>query len=62
VEQYFIERRLASFTVKSRRYVDFSGLGYHIPPRVGGQGVGGLQGLYGRPLCRLPEAAGCGCA
>ena len=26
VEQYFIERRLASFTVKSRRYVDFSGL------------------------------------
>ena len=32
VEQFFIEFRLASFTVKSRRYVDFSGLGYYIPP------------------------------
>ena len=31
VEQFFIECRLASFTVKSRRYVDFSGLGYHVP-------------------------------
>lgn len=31
VEQFFIEFRLASFTVKSRRYVDFSGQGYHIP-------------------------------
>lgn len=31
VEQFFIECRLASFTVKSRRYVDFSHLGYHIP-------------------------------
>lgn len=31
VEQFFIECRLASFTVKSRRYVDFSKLGYHIP-------------------------------
>lgn len=31
VEQFFIEFRLASFTVKSRRYVDFSGLGYYIP-------------------------------
>jgi len=30
-EEYFIEHRLASFTVKSRRYVDFGGLGYHIP-------------------------------
>ena len=27
VEQFFIEFRLASFTVKSRRYVDFSRLG-----------------------------------
>ena len=26
-EQYFIEMRLAAFTVKSRRYVDFSGQG-----------------------------------
>lgn len=32
VEQYLIECRLASFTVKSRRYVDFSCLGYYIPP------------------------------
>lgn len=32
VEQYLIECRLASFTVKSRRYVDFSRLGYYIPP------------------------------
>lgn len=31
VEQFFIEFRLASFTVKSRRYVDFSGQGYYIP-------------------------------
>lgn len=31
VEQFFIEFRLASFTVKSRRYVDFSKQGYHIP-------------------------------
>ncbi len=36
VEQYFIECRLASFTVKSRRYVDFSGLGYYIPPALSG--------------------------
>ena len=26
-EQFFIEHRLASFTVKSRRYVDFTGQG-----------------------------------
>lgn len=31
VEQFLIECRLASFTVKSRRYVDFSNLGYLIP-------------------------------
>lgn len=31
VEQFFIECRLASFTVKSRRYVDFSKTGYYIP-------------------------------
>lgn len=30
-EQFFIEFRLASFTVKSRRYVDFSRQGYYIP-------------------------------
>lgn len=32
VEQYLIECRLASFTVKSRRYVDFSKSGYYTPP------------------------------
>ena len=31
VEQFVIEFRLASFTVKSRRYVDFSGAGYVVP-------------------------------
>lgn len=31
VEQFMIEFRLASFTVKSRRYVDFSDCGYHMP-------------------------------
>lgn len=31
VEQFFIECRLASFTVKSRRYVDFGKQGYYIP-------------------------------
>ena len=31
VEQFMIEFRLASFTVKSRRYVDFSNMGYYVP-------------------------------
>lgn len=31
VEQFMIEFRLASFTVKSRRYVDFSKVGYYTP-------------------------------
>lgn len=31
VEQFMIEFRLASFTVKSRRYVDFSNMGFYIP-------------------------------
>lgn len=39
VEQYFIECRLASFTVKSRRYVDFSGLGCHIPEALEGEAL-----------------------
>ena len=30
-EQGLIEFRLASYTVKSRRYVDFSGAGYIVP-------------------------------
>lgn len=31
VEQFMIEFRLASFTVKSRRYVDFSDAGFYMP-------------------------------
>ena len=31
VEQFVIEFRLGSYTVKSRRYVDFSGAGYIVP-------------------------------
>lgn len=31
VEQFMIEFRLASFTVKSRRYVDFGKMGYYTP-------------------------------
>lgn len=31
VEQFMIEHRLASFTVKSRRYVDFGAAGYVLP-------------------------------
>lgn len=39
VEQFFIECRLASFTVKSRRYVDFSNLGYYIPSDLEGESL-----------------------
>lgn len=31
VEQFLIEFRLTSFTIKSRRYVDFSNAGYYLP-------------------------------
>lgn len=31
-EQKLIEHRLAAYTVKSRRYVDFTGAGYIVPP------------------------------
>ena len=34
-EQMMIEHRLAAYTVKSRRYVDFSGAGYLIPDGLG---------------------------
>ena len=30
-EQFLIEFRLASFTIKSRRYVDFGRMGYYVP-------------------------------
>ncbi|MDR2043163.1 MAG: FAD-dependent thymidylate synthase [Clostridium sp.] len=38
VEQFLIEFRLASFTVKSRRYVDFRNMGYVKPEFRGGSG------------------------
>lgn len=34
VEQFLIEFRLASFTVKSRRYVNFGKMGYYIPQNM----------------------------
>jgi len=34
VEQFIIEFRLASFTVQSRRYVDFSNVGYYLPDNL----------------------------
>ena len=37
VEQFVIEARLASFTVKSRRYVDFSGAGCVVPDGLTGE-------------------------
>lgn len=37
VEQFIIEFRLASFTVKSRRYVDFSSAGYVVPEGLSGE-------------------------
>lgn len=54
VEQFFIECRLASFTVKSRRYVDFSKLGYHIPPGLEGEDLA----LYRRYMDGLFAAYG----
>ena len=51
VEQFFIEYRLASFTAKSRRYVDFSRLGYYIPPELEGEDLAFyrryMDGLFG---------------
>lgn len=37
VEQFVIEFRLASYTVKSRRYVDFSDAGYVVPDSLQGE-------------------------
>lgn len=39
VEQFMIEFRLASFTVKSRRYVDFGKMGYYIPDFSGNEAL-----------------------
>ncbi len=54
VEQFLIECRLASFTVKSRRYVDFSHLGYYIPPELVGEDLD----RYRRYMNGLFEAYG----
>ena len=48
VEQFIIEFRLASYTVKSRRYVDFSDAGYVIPDNISGE----LRSVY----CERTEA------
>lgn len=54
VEQFFIECRLASFTVKSRRYVDFSSLGYYVPRSLEGEDLA----LYRRYMDGLFAAYG----
>ena len=51
VEQFMLEFRLASFTVKSRRYVDFSNMGFIVPSFVDKNGnplnnAGELQKIY----------------
>lgn len=46
VEQFVIECRLASFTVKSRRYVDFGEAGYVVPEGL----TGGQRALYDRTM------------
>lgn len=56
VEQFMIEFRLASFTVKSRRYVDFSAAGYHTPDfSTAGAGAIALEDRYRRHTARLFE-------
>lgn len=49
-EQFLIEFRLASFTVKSRRYVDFSHSGYYIPdslpPETAGRYTETMEALF----------------
>ncbi len=53
VEQFAIEFRLAAFTVKSRRYVDFSKAGFVVPagaPDAYSRRMEALFALYGRLL------------
>ena len=49
VEQFVIEYRLASFTVKSRRYVDFSDAGYVVPDDMNAA----VRDIYTRRTKRL---------
>lgn len=52
VEQFMIECRLASFTVKSRRYVDFTNQGFYTPPDL----VGDALVFYRRYMQRAFQA------
>ena len=49
-EQFMIEHRLASYTVKSRRYVDHSGAGYIMPEGLAGESLAvyckGMNALF----------------
>lgn len=54
VEQFMIECRLAFFTVKSRRYVDYTHQGFHTPDDL----TGGALAFYKRYMSRLFEAYG----
>lgn len=52
VEQFLIEHRLASFTVKSRRFVDFSQQGYYVPDDLSDTN----REIYNRYMMLLFEA------
>ena len=54
VEQFVIEFRLASYTVKSRRYVDFSDAGYVVPESMGCE----LKAAYCEDMNRLFDVYG----
>ncbi len=53
VEEFIIEFRLASFTVKSRRYVDFSRMGYYRPDFSRYDNGAELAAAYDRHMNRL---------
>ena len=53
IEEFFIEHRLASFTVKSRRYVDFSNAGFYVPDEC--KGTDGNPSIYEKDMRNLFE-------
>ena len=57
VEQFMIEFRLASFTVKSRRYVDFGKVGYVMPDFSGSdvQNIESIKNIYQKHMEYLFE-------
>ena len=60
VEQELIKHRLMSFTIKSRRYVDFRDVGYYVPTFKDDDGVvmdnnERLQGYYKKHMDKLFE-------